>query len=71
MEPLTAHPADATTTWVVQLPDTRPIRVLRSLDGGSTYSALATLSEAWTGATFDDTDVPLTSFPLYAYELGE
>lgn len=71
MEPLSAQPLNAHAAWVIFLPAERPVRLLRSLDGGSTSAHIATLSEAWTSSTFHDVEVPATAFPLYYFELGE
>lgn len=68
---LSASPLNATAAWSVALPAERPIRLTRSLDGGSSFVAIATLSEAWTDGTFIDHEVPATSYPLYDYTPGE
>lgn len=71
MDPLSAQPLHAHAVWTVHLPVARPVRLYRSLDGGSTVEHVATLSEAWTASTFADLEVPATAFPLYTFELGE
>lgn len=68
--PLAASPLNSVASWVVALPAERPIRLTRSLDGGSTFDHIATISEAWTEHVFVDA-APALTFPLYDFEPGE
>lgn len=62
---LTASPEDAATVWIVALPETRPFALQRSINGGSDWETISSISEAWTDATFRDNTVAATAFPLY------